>query len=49
MPIVIKKEGMNKEGMGGENPANATGDSTGMLLNVDTTLLQSTDTSVKAH
>lgn len=47
--VAIKKEGMNKEGMGGENPANATGDSTGMLLNVDTTLLQSTDTSVKAH
>ena len=35
--------------MGGENPTNATGDSTGLQNIADTTLLQSTDTSVKAH
>ena len=40
---------MKKEGMGGENPTNATGDSTGLQNIADTTLLQSTDTSVKAH
>ena len=40
---------MKKEGLGGENPTNATGDSTGLQNIADTTLLQSTDTSVKAH
>jgi len=41
----MNKESMNKEGKEGENPANASGDSTGLLLNGDSTLLQSTDTS----
>lgn len=41
----MNKESMKKEGKEGENPANASGDSTGLLLNGDSTLLQSTDTS----
>ena len=47
--VAIKKEGMNKEGMGGENSASGTMDTTGMQNNADTSLLHSTDTTVTAH
>jgi hypothetical protein len=43
----MKKESMKKEGKGGGGSANAMGDSTGLLNGGDTSLLQSTDTSVK--
>jgi len=47
--VAIKKEGMNKEGMGGDNSASGTMDTTGMQNTADTSLLHSTDTTVTAH
>ena len=47
--VAVKKEGMNKEGMGGDNSASGTMDTTGMQNTADTSLLQTADTSVKAH
>lgn len=47
--VAIKKEGMNKEGMGGDNSASGTMDTTGKQNTADTSLLHSTDTTVTAH
>ena len=47
--VAIKKEGLNKEGMGGDNSASGSMDTTGMQNTADTSLLQTADTSVKAH
>jgi hypothetical protein len=47
--VAIKKEGMNKEGMGGDNSASGTMDTTGMQNTADTSLLQGADTSVSAY
>ncbi len=47
--VAVKKEGMNKEGMGGDNSASGTMDTTGMQNTADTSLLHSTDTTVTAH
>jgi hypothetical protein len=47
--VAIKKEGMNKEGMGGDNSASGTMDTTGMQNTADTSILQGADTSVSAY
>lgn len=47
--VAIKKEGMNKEGMGGDNSASGTMDTTGMQNTADTSLFQGADTSVSAY